>query len=86
MTSPGRLTLHLTVMSVIWQYSNRSEEMDSLGGISHVFMYGQIKREISVMKLVRHPNVVCLHEVRCSICSSRLNKQIGYIVRIETKY
>jgi len=23
----------------------------------------QIKREICIMKIVRHPNVVCLHEV-----------------------
>lgn len=29
-------------------------------------MVEQIKREISVMKLVRHPNVVCLHEVLAS--------------------
>jgi serine/threonine protein kinase len=29
-------------------------------------LFMQIKREISIMKLVRHPNVVRLHEARLS--------------------
>ncbi|XP_020591909.1 CBL-interacting protein kinase 23-like isoform X2 [Phalaenopsis equestris] len=29
-------------------------------------MVGQIKREISTMKLIRHPNVICMHEVMAS--------------------
>lgn len=33
--------------------------------------YLQIKREISIMKRVRHPNVVRLHEVRLIIKRAR---------------
>ncbi|KAJ1703612.1 hypothetical protein LUZ63_003391 [Rhynchospora breviuscula] len=29
-------------------------------------MIGQIKREISTMKLIKHPNVICMHEVMAS--------------------
>eukprot|EP01018_Ginkgo_biloba_P010695 Gb_40440 [translate_table: standard] len=36
------------------------------GAILRHRMVDQIKREISVMKLVRHPNIVCLHEVLAS--------------------
>jgi hypothetical protein len=32
----------------------------------------QIKREISTMKLIKHPNVVQLHEVSCNICADTI--------------
>lgn len=31
--------------------------------INHLLLFFQIKREISTMKLIKHPNVVQLHEV-----------------------
>jgi serine/threonine protein kinase len=31
--------------------------------INHLRLFFQIKREISTMKLIKHPNVVQLHEV-----------------------
>lgn len=33
-----------------------------------IFHFYQIKREISTMKLIKHPNVVQLHEVLCYLC------------------
>jgi serine/threonine protein kinase len=35
-------------------------------------MVEQIKREISTMKLIKHPNVVQLHEVSCNICADTI--------------
>ncbi|PWZ43854.1 CBL-interacting protein kinase 9 [Zea mays] len=34
--------------------------------INHLLLFFQIKREISTMKLIKHPNVVQLHEVMAS--------------------
>jgi serine/threonine protein kinase len=38
--------------------------------INHLLLFFQIKREISTMKLIKHPNVVQLHEVYYFFCQT----------------
>lgn len=41
-------------------------ESECLTNVILIFLGDQIKREVSIMKMVRHPNVVRLHEVLAS--------------------
>jgi hypothetical protein len=46
----------------------------------HIFHLFQIKREISTMKLIRHPNVVQLHEVSCTAYSFTVTCKLRFQV------
>ncbi|PWA35363.1 NAF domain, Mitogen-activated protein (MAP) kinase, ERK3/4, KA1 domain/Ssp2 [Artemisia annua] len=40
-------------------------------------MINQIKREISTMKLIRHPNVIRMHELRLKPCKASIVGKTG---------
>jgi hypothetical protein len=46
----------------------------------HLFHLFQIKREIATMKLIRHPNVVQLHEVCCKPRGNTISAKTIYFV------
>jgi hypothetical protein len=46
----------------------------------HLFHLFQIKREIATMKLIRHPNVVQLHEVCCKPRGNTISARTIYFV------
>jgi serine/threonine protein kinase len=40
----------------------------------------QIRREIGTLKLLKHPNVVRLHEVRCVACPAQLQSPFSHFL------